>query len=75
MLITRGRHADRAKHWTGYDPRWEAAYKWGYLCLGKNDIHVHVAKLTSFAKKDIHVHVAELTSFATKMIPRTSKAS
>ena len=35
MLITRGRHAYRAKHRNGYDGRWEAPYKWVFMLREK----------------------------------------
>ena len=35
VALTRGRHADRAKHKTGYDSRWEAAYMWVFYVEGE----------------------------------------
>ena len=35
VALTRGRHADGAKHKTGYDSRWEAAYTWVFYVEGE----------------------------------------
>ena len=35
VALTRGRHADGDKDRTGYDGRWEAAYKWFFYVEGE----------------------------------------
>ena len=35
VALTRGKHAGGAKHRTGYDGRWEAAYTWVFYVEGE----------------------------------------